>query len=186
MLWQGWLEKHPETVTPPWDDCDTRAAWDQHAAEAYYSYWEQYTYWAAQGWTASSGPRHGEEGQDEGTTGAPDVSVNDHEDEVEEEVHHGTRDDKAQPDAAGGNADCEGQQEGEGEDEPGSGLEELMVEMSFHTTEGEAGGPRGTGEQRGGDSVRHGEPCDGGNDRKRAGGSSTEAEDTGKERERDR
>lgn len=55
------MEKHPEThhlseedpgsVTAPWDDPDTKAAWDQHAAEMYYTYWEQYSYWAAQGWT---------------------------------------------------------------------------------------------------------------------------------------
>ncbi|CAL8278643.1 unnamed protein product [Lota lota] len=178
LLWQGWLEKHPETVTPPWDDCDTRAAWDQHAAEAYYGYWEQYTYWAAQGWTASGEPRDGEEGQDEEATGEPDASGNDREDEGRavgaEEVHHGTRDRDAQPDATGGNANCEG------EGERGSGLVDLMVEMSLHATEGEAGGPGGTGEQRdGGGDGSHEEPCDGGNDRKRAGSSSTVAANTG-------
>lgn len=60
LLWSSWLEKHPEndvvaedlaTVTAPWDDPDKKAAWDEHAAETYYSYWEQYTYWVAQGWT---------------------------------------------------------------------------------------------------------------------------------------
>uniref|UniRef100_A0A8C5F8J9 Trimethylguanosine synthase n=1 Tax=Gadus morhua TaxID=8049 RepID=A0A8C5F8J9_GADMO len=78
LLWQGWLEKHPDTVSPPWDDGDTRAAWDQHAAEAYYGYWDQYTYWAAQGWTAGGG---GEGGRDEGTTGEPDAGANDPEDD---------------------------------------------------------------------------------------------------------
>ncbi|XP_034558843.1 trimethylguanosine synthase [Notolabrus celidotus] len=59
LMWSSWLEKHPETpaedpgsAAPPWEDPDTKAAWDQHAAETYYSYWEQYSYWAAQGWTA--------------------------------------------------------------------------------------------------------------------------------------
>ncbi|KAM7378666.1 hypothetical protein PAMP_004275 [Pampus punctatissimus] len=61
ILWSSWLQKHPETellfaedpdsVTAPWDDPDSKAAWDQHAAETYYYYWEQYSYWAGQGWT---------------------------------------------------------------------------------------------------------------------------------------
>lgn len=33
-------------------DPGTRVLWEEHLAETYYSYWEQYTYWAAQGWTA--------------------------------------------------------------------------------------------------------------------------------------
>ncbi|CAL8317473.1 unnamed protein product [Gadus morhua 'NCC'] len=173
LLWQGWLEKHPDTVSPPWDDGDTRAAWDQHAAEAYYGYWDQYTYWAAQGWTAGGG---GEGGRDEGTTGEPDAGATDPEDDGRavgaEEVHHGTRGDIAQPGAAGGEADCEGR----GEGERGGGLVELMVGMSVHTA---AGGPGPPGEQRGGGGGGHGEPVDGGNDRKRAGSSSTDAENRG-------
>ncbi|XP_035490132.2 trimethylguanosine synthase [Scophthalmus maximus] len=61
LLWSSWLEKHPETellsaeepgtVTAPWDDPETRAVWDKHAADTYYSYWEQYSYWTAEGWT---------------------------------------------------------------------------------------------------------------------------------------
>ncbi|XP_041660026.1 trimethylguanosine synthase isoform X2 [Cheilinus undulatus] len=61
LLWNSWLEKHPEpdpvsagdpgTAAAPWDDPDTQAAWDSHAAETYYYYWEQYSFWAAQGWT---------------------------------------------------------------------------------------------------------------------------------------
>ncbi|KAM9845030.1 trimethylguanosine synthase [Aulostomus maculatus] len=56
LLWSSWLEKHPETegsgtVTAPWDDPDTKAVWDQHAADTYYYYWEQYSYWTGQGWT---------------------------------------------------------------------------------------------------------------------------------------
>ncbi|XP_067460875.1 trimethylguanosine synthase isoform X2 [Thunnus thynnus] len=61
LLWSSWLEKHPETKLPsaedpetviaPWDDPDSKATWDQHAAETYYYYWEQYSYWAGQGWT---------------------------------------------------------------------------------------------------------------------------------------
>ncbi|XP_029971851.1 trimethylguanosine synthase [Salarias fasciatus] len=62
LLWSSWLQKHPEAEPPaaegpqaaaaPWDDPDTKDEWDAHAAETYYSYWEQYSYWAAQGWSA--------------------------------------------------------------------------------------------------------------------------------------
>ncbi|XP_077392398.1 trimethylguanosine synthase isoform X2 [Festucalex cinctus] len=60
LLWNSWVEKHADElrssegshcVIAPWDDPNTKAAWDQHAAETYYYYWEQYSYWAAQGWT---------------------------------------------------------------------------------------------------------------------------------------
>ncbi|KAM6920113.1 trimethylguanosine synthase [Lycodopsis pacificus] len=55
LLWSSWLEKHPETdpatVTALWDDPDTKAIWDKHGTETYYTYWEQYSYWSAQGWT---------------------------------------------------------------------------------------------------------------------------------------
>uniref|UniRef100_A0A3Q3KMZ9 Trimethylguanosine synthase n=1 Tax=Monopterus albus TaxID=43700 RepID=A0A3Q3KMZ9_MONAL len=61
LLWSSWLEKHPESellsaedpgsAIAPWDDPDTKAVWDKHAADTYYSFWEQYSYWAAQGWT---------------------------------------------------------------------------------------------------------------------------------------
>ncbi|KAK1879371.1 Trimethylguanosine synthase [Dissostichus eleginoides] len=56
LLWSSWLEKLPETDpgsgTAPWDDPHSKAAWDTHAAETYYSYWDQFSYWAAQGWSA--------------------------------------------------------------------------------------------------------------------------------------
>nr|XP_043870766.1 trimethylguanosine synthase isoform X2 [Solea senegalensis] len=61
LLWSSWLNKHPETelllaedqatATAPWDNTESKAEWDKHAADMYYSYWEQYCYWAAQGWT---------------------------------------------------------------------------------------------------------------------------------------
>ncbi|KAJ8012008.1 hypothetical protein DPEC_G00064230 [Dallia pectoralis] len=54
LLWQGWLEKHPQSsspVEPPWDCPDTREAWEQHARDTYIYYWEQFSYWSAQGWT---------------------------------------------------------------------------------------------------------------------------------------
>jgi len=166
LLWQGWLEKHPETVTAPWDDVDTRAAWDQHAAEASYYYWEQYVYWAAQGWTLGSGPRDGDEGQEEGVTGEPEVGRNVPKDNGSAgeatAAHPGTSDHES----------C-GTEE---EENRGIGLEELIVEMSLHTAEGETGGPGDDGS-----FGSHEEPCDGGNDRKRAASSSTAGENTGKE-----
>lgn len=54
LLWSAWLEKHPdtsETATAPWNDPDMKALWDKLAAETYYSYWEQFSYWSALGWT---------------------------------------------------------------------------------------------------------------------------------------
>ncbi|XP_068557495.1 trimethylguanosine synthase [Cebidichthys violaceus] len=73
LLWSSWLEKHPETdpgtVTAPWDDKDTKAIWDKHAAETYYSYWEQYSYWSAQGWTADRSVFNGNTGGEEAAAG---------------------------------------------------------------------------------------------------------------------
>ncbi|XP_061550661.1 trimethylguanosine synthase isoform X1 [Phycodurus eques] len=63
LLWNSWVEKHRDEllsaedskgVTAPWDDPNTKAAWDQHTADTYYYYWEHYSYWAAQGWTTDS------------------------------------------------------------------------------------------------------------------------------------
>ncbi|XP_041101903.1 trimethylguanosine synthase [Polyodon spathula] len=55
LLWQSWLEKHLEysecQLEPPWDDADCKAEWEQHANEIYCHYWEQFQYWATQGWT---------------------------------------------------------------------------------------------------------------------------------------
>ncbi|CAB1317504.1 unnamed protein product [Coregonus sp. 'balchen'] len=79
LLWQGWLEKHPETSScpataePPWDCPGTKEAWEQHASHTFLYYWEQFNYWAAQGWTtdySSSAPiepkQPGQEGEAEG------------------------------------------------------------------------------------------------------------------------
>ncbi|XP_017165597.1 trimethylguanosine synthase isoform X2 [Poecilia reticulata] len=61
LLWNSWLEKHPDAsapsgdhlgaVTAPWNNPDTKALWDQLAAETYYLYWEQFSYWTSLGWT---------------------------------------------------------------------------------------------------------------------------------------
>ncbi|XP_061696403.1 trimethylguanosine synthase isoform X2 [Syngnathoides biaculeatus] len=63
LLWSSWAEKHADQlqssenskgVTAPWDDPNTKGAWDQHTTDMYYYYWEHYSYWAAQGWTIDS------------------------------------------------------------------------------------------------------------------------------------
>ncbi|XP_027876699.1 trimethylguanosine synthase isoform X2 [Xiphophorus couchianus] len=61
LLWNSWLENHPDTsapsgdhlgaVTAPWNNPDTKALWDQLAAETYYLYWERFSYWTLLGWT---------------------------------------------------------------------------------------------------------------------------------------
>lgn len=43
------LAEGGERAAAPWDD--SKLDWDKHVEETYYSYWEQYTYWAGQGWT---------------------------------------------------------------------------------------------------------------------------------------
>ncbi|XP_019969264.2 trimethylguanosine synthase [Paralichthys olivaceus] len=82
LLWSSWLEKHPEsellsaedqgTVTTPWDDPETKAVWDKHAADTYYSYWEQYSYWAGQGWTTDQSICNGNTG---GVAGVMDKGI---------------------------------------------------------------------------------------------------------------
>ena len=54
--------EEPETVTAPWDNQDTKVAWDKHATDTYYSYWERYTYWSAQGWTTDHSEHIGNTG----------------------------------------------------------------------------------------------------------------------------
>ncbi|XP_067309791.1 trimethylguanosine synthase isoform X2 [Pseudorasbora parva] len=52
LLWQSWLEKHPENSSSAAQDCSpSESDWDEHFQQAYQYYWEQFNYWAAQGWT---------------------------------------------------------------------------------------------------------------------------------------
>ncbi|KAI4904271.1 hypothetical protein NFI96_030081 [Prochilodus magdalenae] len=55
LLWGSWVEKHPEfsseTPLAPWDSAEWTEAWQEHASQGYLYYWEQFNYWAAQGWT---------------------------------------------------------------------------------------------------------------------------------------
>ncbi|XP_034468582.1 trimethylguanosine synthase [Hippoglossus hippoglossus] len=87
LLWSSWLEKHPEsellstddqgTVTAPWDNPETKAVWDEHAADTYTSYWEQYSYWAGQGWTPDQSICNGNTGG-EATAGVMDTGLEIH------------------------------------------------------------------------------------------------------------
>nr|XP_046264693.1 trimethylguanosine synthase isoform X2 [Scatophagus argus] len=91
LLWNSWLEKHPETdslsaedpgaLTAFWDDPDTKSAWDKHAVETYYSYWEQYTYWTAQGWTIEPSVCNGNAGGEAAAAGLMDRGTETHPDE---------------------------------------------------------------------------------------------------------
>ncbi|XP_069813661.1 trimethylguanosine synthase [Dendropsophus ebraccatus] len=58
LLWQGWLTKHKETDVSsedcnpePWTCPATKDAWAEHYNESYWHYYEQFEYWAQQGWT---------------------------------------------------------------------------------------------------------------------------------------
>ncbi|KAI5616919.1 trimethylguanosine synthase, partial [Silurus asotus] len=55
LLWTSWVEKHAEfsSVSPlaPWACPEWREKWEEHANEIYGYYWEQFSYWASQGWT---------------------------------------------------------------------------------------------------------------------------------------
>lgn len=52
LLWQSWMEKHPENSSNMPQDCSrSEADWDEHCQQTYQYYWEQFHYWAAQGWT---------------------------------------------------------------------------------------------------------------------------------------
>lgn len=81
LLWSHWFEKNPQscpatedpqTVNAPWNDPETKAAWDQHFQETYCYYREQFWFWSAQGWTtdcnrtdtnAENPSGHSEEGE---------------------------------------------------------------------------------------------------------------------------
>ncbi|NP_001410192.1 trimethylguanosine synthase isoform X1 [Danio rerio] len=52
LLWQSWLEKHPENSSSTVQDFShSQTDWDDHFQQIYKYYWEQFQYWAAQGWT---------------------------------------------------------------------------------------------------------------------------------------
>ncbi|XP_067409866.1 trimethylguanosine synthase isoform X2 [Emydura macquarii macquarii] len=68
LLWQSWLAKHINVelfenapTSEPWNSPDTKEKWEQHYNELYWHYWEQFQYWASQGWTVDSPHNDGTE-----------------------------------------------------------------------------------------------------------------------------
>ncbi|XP_060133788.1 trimethylguanosine synthase isoform X1 [Zootoca vivipara] len=58
LLWQSWQEKNCElvSITEPWNNPEVKEKWEQHYNELYWYYWQQFHYWASQGWTVD--PTH--------------------------------------------------------------------------------------------------------------------------------
>ncbi|XP_069587460.1 trimethylguanosine synthase isoform X2 [Ranitomeya imitator] len=58
LLCQGWITKHKEMAVSgedwsdePWNCSTTKEEWAEHYNESYWRYYEQFQYWAQQGWT---------------------------------------------------------------------------------------------------------------------------------------
>ncbi|XP_047662692.1 trimethylguanosine synthase isoform X2 [Tachysurus fulvidraco] len=55
LLWTSWVEKHEEfsveSPSAPWASPEWEKQWEEHASQIYAYYWEQFSYWASQGWT---------------------------------------------------------------------------------------------------------------------------------------
>nr|XP_060631317.1 trimethylguanosine synthase [Anolis sagrei ordinatus] len=57
LLWKSWQEKQEDvdsellSISVPWDNPEMKEKWQQHYNELYWYYWEQFQYWANQGWT---------------------------------------------------------------------------------------------------------------------------------------
>ncbi|KAI1901407.1 hypothetical protein AGOR_G00034120 [Albula goreensis] len=97
LLWQAWLETHPEDSdgqqVAPWESSDRKEEWDLHYSHTYYRYWEQYHYWASQGWTVAtandkveSSEGSGEMSQSEPASAHSADSIIDGEPRLEEEA----------------------------------------------------------------------------------------------------
>ncbi|XP_020668629.3 trimethylguanosine synthase [Pogona vitticeps] len=60
LLWQSWQEKQGNvdadllSIGEPWNNPELKEKWDEHYKELYWYYWEQFCYWANQGWTVDS------------------------------------------------------------------------------------------------------------------------------------
>ncbi|XP_053101931.1 trimethylguanosine synthase isoform X2 [Hemicordylus capensis] len=67
LLWQSWQEKHKDIdsglldVSEPWNNPEVKERWEQHYSELYWYYWEQFHYWANQGWTVDIAQNSGSE-----------------------------------------------------------------------------------------------------------------------------
>ncbi|XP_067109575.1 trimethylguanosine synthase isoform X2 [Osmerus mordax] len=165
LLWQSWLEKHPDShpgALPPWDCPDSQPAWEQHAQETFLLYWEQFTYWASQGWSAHSDfTDPGLEGESRGPGGVGSGC----EVEAEDGRTH------AESSRAAEDAEVLSGQMGQA---CAGDVADLIGQMSLQS---EGGSRIGVGEQTADDDwpvCGGGGPCDGG-DRKRAASSSKQS-----------
>ncbi|XP_061454974.1 trimethylguanosine synthase isoform X2 [Rhineura floridana] len=65
LLWQSWQEKNKDvnfellSITEPWNNPEVKEKWEQHYSELYWYYWEQFHYWASQGWTVDTAHNSG-------------------------------------------------------------------------------------------------------------------------------
>uniref|UniRef100_A0A8D0BUD5 Trimethylguanosine synthase n=1 Tax=Salvator merianae TaxID=96440 RepID=A0A8D0BUD5_SALMN len=82
LLWQSWKEKHGEadsellSVTEPWNNSELKEKWEQHYSEQYWYYWEQFHYWASQGWTVETSCESGLEAKHLGEAQKSSADVN--------------------------------------------------------------------------------------------------------------
>lgn len=51
LLWKSWEKKQEGANPEPWNNPEMKDKWEQHYNELYWYYWEQFRYWASQGWT---------------------------------------------------------------------------------------------------------------------------------------
>ncbi|XP_077208505.1 trimethylguanosine synthase [Paroedura picta] len=54
LLWHSWQEKYKDGDSEPWSNPEMKEKWEQHYSELYWYYWEQFHYWANQGWTVDA------------------------------------------------------------------------------------------------------------------------------------
>ncbi|XP_026231051.1 trimethylguanosine synthase [Anabas testudineus] len=158
LLWGSWLEKHPETellsaddpttVTAPWDDPDRKALWDKHAADTYYSYWEQYSYWAAQGWT--TGQSVCPSGEEAAAAGLMDRDTETHSNEGRNQ-HGGAESQQREEEVKAPPCDAE-----------------VLIDAFGQSCTLEAVGDSHIHTQSEGEQCGSNEPSDGGNERKRS------------------
>lgn len=142
-------------MTALWDDPDKKAVWDKHVTETYYSYWEQYTYWVAQGWTCDQSVPNGNIDGDAAAAAVMDGVIETH------------------PEERRDGAESQQREEVTALHDDTEGLNDLFGQCCTL----EAGGSSVTNRQH----WRSDDPHDGGNDRKRPAASSQQniAEHTG-------
>ncbi|KAL7984296.1 hypothetical protein Chor_002866 [Crotalus horridus] len=53
LLLKNWEKKEEGANPEPWNNPEMKDKWEQHYNELYWYYWEQFHYWASQGWTVA-------------------------------------------------------------------------------------------------------------------------------------